>query len=300
MKAAWRGLLAAAALVFANQALAWHIEGYIVCEGTGARVSGVKIDVQGSAGGVAFSGSSTSDADGFYIIYLPEVPGSYTATADLAGVGGGSVVSPPQPFAFDITDAEFIIYQDWVVNVLGCGKAACWLTGGGAKFSTIAGIPVAEHGPKVSFGGNVNPGCSPIAGEGGQWSHVDHELKLFFQGTAITVDECGNVSGIPPGSTSPVTPYNFITYHGTGTLKGIAGNKYEKIGACFSARAEDRNEPGSSGTRDGAYVDRYFLRVYDCDTNAELLVLEEPPADSGLPTPITDGNMQIHISSCAP
>jgi hypothetical protein len=85
--------------------------------------------------------------------------------------------------------------------------------------------------------------------------------------------------------------------HGTGSLKGIAGNKTNKAEVCFVARAEDRNEPGSTGQNDGAYKDRYFIRVLDCATSAQLLVLEQTTG-AGDPITITDGNMQIRISSC--
>jgi hypothetical protein len=150
----------------------------------------------------------------------------------------------------------------------------------------------------VSFGGNVNPGCNTDSGEGGQWNHVDHRNKLHFQGTAIQVVACGNVDGIPPGSSSSPTPFNFIEFAGTGTLKGITGNKVDFGTVCFSARAEDRNEPGSSGQRDGALKDRYFLEATDCaGTTLLFLDANEDPAPAD-PVTITDGNLQIHVSSC--
>jgi hypothetical protein len=291
----WIIALAVVAVVSPGAARACRIDGVVVCEANGAPVAGVVVNVVGAD----FSASASTDATGLYSVGLPDVTGTFTVTLDLSGIGGGSVVTPPSPTTFELVNG----YQEinWSVDVPGCAKQSCWLTGGGAKFSTVAGIPVAEHGPKVSFGGNVNPGCSPVAGEGGQWSHVDHEQKLFFQGTAITVEECGNVTGIPPGSESPVTPYNYIDYYGTGSLKGIAGNPLQRRDACFVAHAEDRNEPGSNGQRDGARIDRYYLRVFDCATNQTLLVLEQPPpAAPGLPVQITDGNLQLHISSCTP
>lgn len=169
----------------------------------------------------------------------------------------------------------------------------CWLTGGGTKFESVTRSYMAEHGPKVSLGGNVNPSCSPYPGDGGQWNHVDHNLMLHFQGTAITVDECFNVAEIPPGSESPVTPYNVITFHGTGWVQGIAGNKLARTPVCFVARAEDRAEPGSKGQRDPLYVDRYFIEVTDC-AGGRVLGLGAPDA----PVPVSTGNLQIHVSSC--
>ncbi len=294
MMRALRAVLAVSALVFASSALAWHVTGHVYCEGTGLPLGGVVVKVQGT--NVGFLDSATTDSDGLYNITLLDTPASYSATLDLGGIGGGSVVSPPQPFHFDTTADNFAITIDWVVSSPACARLGCWLTGGGAKFSTITGTLLAEKGPQVNFGGNVNPSCSPDPGQGGQWNHVDKGAKLHFQGTAITVDRCGNVDGIPPGSTSPVTPFNFIDFHGTGVLKGIAGNKVNLDGVCFVGHAEDRNEPGSSGQHDGALKDRYFIRVTDC-AGTTLLVLENTPGASD-PITITDGNLQIHVSSC--
>ena len=190
--------------------------------------------------------------------------------------------------------------NDFVVSSPGCQKTACWLTGGGTVVDKITGLLLATHdSSRSSFGGNVNPGCSPTAGSGGDWNHVDWRDQLHFHGTSIVVDRCGNVDGIPPGSTSPKTNVNFIEFHGTGSLKGIQGNKADYGTVCFQGRAEDRHEPGS-GANAGANADRYYLRVTDCATGTTLLVLEDPtqPAASNTPTEITTGNLQIHVSSC--
>jgi hypothetical protein len=176
----------------------------------------------------------------------------------------------------------------------------CWLTAGGVKFSPLVGGNLAEYrGPKDNVGGNVYPGCSPDAGDGGSWTHIAHREKLHFHGTDITVFECGNVHGIEPGSESPVTPYNYIEFTGTGTLKGIHGNKDDYGTVCFFARAEDRNEPGNEkalGVDGGDDIDRYFLSVYECDDmDDELLLFDNGNRE---PETITGGNFQIHISSC--
>jgi hypothetical protein len=297
MKAARRGLLAA--VVFAlstGHALAWHLSGYVFCDGTGLPLAGVTVNVNGI--GSAFTGSATSDANGLYYVPLADAAGDYVATVDLSGVGGGTVLSPAQPMYFSTTDTDVAISINLVVSSPACQNLGCWLTGGGSTWSKIAGLYVAEKTVKINFGGNVNPGCSPTAGQGGQWTHVDKQKSLWFQGTVIVVDDCGNVDGIPPGSTSPATPFNFIEFHGTGTLKGIAGNKTNKTDVCFVARAEDRNEPGSGGTNDGALKDRYFIRVFDCVTSKTLVVLENTQGGSD-PTPISAGNLQIHASSCS-
>jgi hypothetical protein len=179
----------------------------------------------------------------------------------------------------------------------GCFTSGqCWLTSGGTKFNTA----LAKHGPQVSFGGNVYPGCSPDAGDGGQWNHVDHAAGLHFMGTSITVTACGNVDydPIPPGSTSPVTSYNFIEFEGTGWLEGISGNKQPRIQVCFNARAEDRSEPGSRGQTDDMYKDRYRIWVWDCIHPATALLYLEDSTNPVLTVAVTTGNLQLHQSSC--
>jgi hypothetical protein len=304
-----------AALLFfagAGTALACHIEGQVVCVPLG---NPVEATVTVTGVDFTFTNSTTTDPEtGRYYLDLTarclNQPTTFSVTVQ---VGQGSVVeATTQQFTLEPGSVSTVTRTiDWTVSgVPGCGTTAlgCWLTGGGAKFSPEAGIYVAERTPKVNFGGNVNPSCSPLPGDGGQWTHIDKGAKLFFQGQHIVVDDCGNISGIPPGSTSPVTPYNFIDFSGTGRLKSIAGNpnKVDMDGVCFVARAEDRNEPGSTGMRDGAGKDRYYIRVFqgvggDCtNPGTTLLVLEANPGgtDRTDTVAITDGNLQLHISSC--
>ena len=174
----------------------------------------------------------------------------------------------------------------------------CWLTVGGVKFVPLAEGMMAEHGPKDSFGGNVYPGCNSDTGaEGGSLTHIFHSEKVHFHGTDITVDECGNVPGIDPGSESPVTPFNYIMFSGTGTIAGIKGNKLEKTDVCFDAEFQDRNEPGNEralSSDGGADVDRYRLRVFDCISDETLLLI----GDFDNLITLTGGNAQLHISSC--
>ena len=241
---------------------------------------------------------------GSYTVWLPDhLPADYQATLT---VTEGQVVGPAtRPFTLEEPRAMAIL--DWEVSGVakrGQAKLGCLLTGGGAKFSALAGINVAEHGPKVSFGGNVNPSCSP-RNRAMAWP-VDprrsRSSSCSSRGQQIEVDECGNIieePPFPPGSTSPVTPYNYIEFSGSGRLRGIAGNNpsppFPDV-VCFEARAEDRNEPGNSGNRDGSRIDRYYLRVFACGdlTTAPLLVLGAP----GAPITITDVNLQLHVSSC--
>lgn len=170
-------------------------------------------------------------------------------------------------------------------------EGRCWMTGGGAEDG--------EHGKVFNWGGNVNPGCHP---ERGHWNHVDRVLDRHFQGHDIHVERCGNVDGIEPGSTSPVTPYNFIEFGGPGRWKGKGGNRTRWQDAFFWARVEDRAEPGSNGQPNEVSKDRYFLHVYtdqaDPIGSTVLLVDQDGNPTTVDPVIIDRGNLQLHISSC--
>jgi hypothetical protein len=292
----------------ANRAEAWSVSGFVYCDANGNNQGDVGIDTPLVGVKVAVIGgaSGTTDATGFYSLDLPDLPGSYQVEVTPPN-GAGVVVPSSNPYTITATDTQRHPEVNFLLTIAACSPPPpppppvqkCWLTGGGAKFDPIAGILVAEHGPVHSFGGNVNPGCNADAGDGGNWNHVAHGLKLHFQGKVIEIVKCGNVSDIPPGSTSPVTPYNFIEFRGTGTLKGIKGNKADYGEVSFYARAEDRNEPGSSGQRDGAYKDRYFLNVWDSGLTTRLLIDLDGDPSTIDPVTITDGNLQLHVSSCS-
>src|SRR5688572_31010509 len=119
-------------------------------------------------------------------------------------------------------------------------------------------------------------------------------LKLFTVGNVTPPP--------PPGSTSPVTPFNYIEWTGVGTLKGIQGNKLGTIPVYFNARTEDRNEPGSKDSNAGSGIDRYYLHVYSdpADPAGSTLLLVNGDANplNVVPVEIDHGNFQLHISSC--
>ena len=98
--------------------------------------------------------------------------------------------------------------------------------------------------PQFSYGGVVNPGCSPIAAGGGNWNVVDHAQGLHFQGQNITVTDC---TGVP--TKSPKVTVNVIDFTGTGILVGVGGNTAPKIPVCFTAEAIDNSEPGAGKRR---------------------------------------------------
>ncbi|MBE0604005.1 MAG: hypothetical protein IH611_10345 [Deltaproteobacteria bacterium] len=247
-----------------------------------------------------------TDSNGYFHITLSSIRQGYTALFDIGGLPAGSAVIVPSgnTYSFDTTNASSIELNG-LVSSSSCRAGACWLTAGGVKFDPVLGIRAAENGPRISFGGNTFPGCSPVAGDGGQWNFVDHGRKLHFQGWNIEEVTCGNVSGIPAGSTSPVTPYNYIDFRGVGTLKGIAGNKVMHDPVYFFVHAEDRNEPGNENALSpggGDSIDRLFMRVYTnpLDPPGTTLFLVDVDGNSGTvdPITITGGNIQIHVSSC--
>ncbi len=299
-------VLAIAALS-AQPAQAWYVKGYVYCDqnGSGAGdtgdlpLPGITITVTGTS--LVFSGTATTDAGGQYYVDLPDLPGTYTVSAT-APNGATALAPTTNPATITLTTTMAWTTVHFLFDSRACAttqQAGCWLTGGGAKFSALLGALLAEKGPQHSFGGNVNPGCNADSGEGGQWNHIAHAMKLHFQAWQITNVRCGNVPGIPPGSDSPETPYNYLEFDGTGTLKGIKGNNADFGTVTVFARAEDRNEPGSSGNHDGALIDRYFLRVTDGGGVVRLLIdMDGDPATVD-PVAITDGNLQIHISSCS-
>ncbi|MGC4113165.1 MAG: carboxypeptidase-like regulatory domain-containing protein [Myxococcales bacterium] len=284
-------------------ALACPIRGKVTCP-NGTAFAGVTITFTNVNG---LLGVATTAADGSYELSMPD-PGTYDAeignlppgiTSVKYQINGGEL--------FSGTTAEFTtpiegLILDWILDGPACGSG-CWMTGGGAYIDPLLRLPLAVKGfkagkPEHSFGGNVYPGCSATAGDGGNWNHVARDgINLHFQGREIVVVRCGNVTPPPePGSSSPKTPFNFIEFRGTGTLKGIHGNKADYGIVSFFARVEDHNEPGSKGASLGSLIDRYYLRVFN--SSGDLLVVSTTDTAEGEPVQITDGNLQLHVSSC--
>ena len=180
-------------------------------------------------------------------------------------------------------------------------EGACWMTGGGVKFEAVVGRKLATtgRGPVDTVGGVVFPSCSSEPSDGGQWNHVAHSAQLHLNGKNVQAVRCGNVPGIDPGSESPVTPFNFIEFLGTGTLSGIKGNKFGPEPVMFFGRVEDRNEPGNEqSAKSGEDIDRYFLHVFDQNGTTLLLVDEDGDENTIDPLTITGGNFQLHSTSC--
>ncbi len=137
-----RGLLSAALLMLAaTAAFAWHIEGYVYCEGTGDALSGVDIHVV-NQGGDAFDETGTTDGSGYYFIELLNTPNCYRATVVL-GANETAVTPASGYYDFCTTDSDFEITRDFTIDSPRCG-GQCWLTGGGAKYSVVTGTNLGQ------------------------------------------------------------------------------------------------------------------------------------------------------------
>jgi hypothetical protein len=291
-------------LLLIGPAYGWDVSGRILCitDNDEVPLANVKVTVTG----VNFSQFAMTDSQGYYFVNLLDVPMNYSLKIDGLPPDAILIVPSSNPFPFELTPSIVRAEVNVVFSSQICKGGACWLTAGGVKFDPVLRINAGEHGPKFSFGGVTYPGCSPDASDGGQWNFVDHALKYHFQGWSVTQVTCGNVAGIPPGSTSPRTPFNYIDFSGVGTMKGIAGNKVTIDPVYFFVHAEDRNEPGNEKALlpgGGELIDRLFLNVCtvppawpygQCPTGTSIYSLGT--YDS--PLTITGGNLQIHISSC--
>src|SRR5579859_315332 len=226
--------LGAALALSAASAQAWNVSGVVSCP-NGASAAGIIVKIDGV-------GSATTDAGGAYIIDLPTAAATYTICVDASSLPAGTTVGGCQSFSVDWDN----LFGDVNFTLDGalCGTpptpGPCWLTGGGT-------IGKTKGQPDFSYGGVVNPGCSPTAAGGGNWNVVDHAQGLHFQGQNITVLACGGVS-----TKSPKVNVNTIDFVGTGILEGVSGNPQPVIPVCFIAHAEDHAEPGAG--KDSLYL----------------------------------------------
>lgn len=297
-------------------AMAWNAKGYVRCDvnqngqidDDDTPLAGVKVLVDGLD--VTYFHSAISEADGYFSIPILDTPALYRETLDPSTLPADATIVVPGGGEYTIdTSAGESAWRSWLIDSEICHGGdepvgQCWMTGGGVKFDPTTKLNLAEKGPNHSMGGNVFPGCNGDSGaQGGHWNHVAHQLKLHFKANPIVDVECGNVDGIPPGSESPVTPFNYIRYWGTGTLKGIKGNKVDHGTVYFTAYVEDRNEPGNeNAANDGMLVDRYFLHVFadpgDPVGTTLLLIDMDGNASTEDPVLITGGNLQLHDNPC--
>lgn len=276
---------------------AWLKVGGVFCDAnnngilepdTDLPVPGVLVVVTNTSG--TYSNANWTTPEGIFVVQLPDSPDTFGDFIHPLTLPPGTTQVLPAFSRFattaTVTDAtnSFLIRNTNCITEPPVISGGCWLTGGG----TIGG---GQGQPAFSFGGVVNPGCSPTAAGGGNWNVVWHAGKLHFKGLQIEVVDCGNLAGTVPGSTSPQTPFNYIDFQGVGTLKGIAGRKANFGTVTFTARAVDLGEPGRN--------DRLYLRVQNGSGQTLLLISGNPgnPADVA-PITISTGNLQLHVSGC--
>jgi hypothetical protein len=237
-----------------------------------------------------YSNANWTTAEGIFVVQLPNEPGTFVDYIHPLTLPPGTTQVLPGFSTFSTSTTDTIVTNYFLLENAECvnvppppppTNGLCWLTGGGTIRS--------GHGqPTHSFGGVVNPGCSPTAAGGGNWNDVWHAGKLHFKALQADVIACGNLPGYPFGSRSPRTSFNYIDFQGVGTLKGISGNHADYGVVNFSARAADLNEPGKGR-------DQLYLRVYDTSGNTLLLISSNPsdPLDVA-PVAISTGNLQLH------
>lgn len=252
------------------------VSGVIACP-NGNSAAGIKVTVSGV-------GSTTTSGNGAYSLNLPD-QGNYTICVDLNTLPAGAslVGNNCVNFTSDNNLNQFVNI-DFTLTGPFCSTnpptGPCWLTGGGT-------VDKYKGQPTYSFGGVVNPGCSPTAAGGGNWNVVDHLRALHFKGLNITVVNC---SGVP--TKSPKVTLNVIDFIGTGIIEGIEDNPVPKTPVTFTARAIDNAESGGS-------KDQLYLNVIDSNNNIRLLISADPNHPANIaPKTITTGNLQIHQTSC--
>jgi len=239
------------------------VSGVVSCP-NGNSQCGIVVCVQGV-------GSTTTDSDGSYFLDLPG-PGTYTICVDPTSLPTGTTVSGCQQFTVDCCNAYACI--DFCLSGSICcppppSPSRCWLTGGGT-------ISKTKGQPDYSFGGVVNPGCSPTAAGGGNWNVVDHVNGLHFKGLNIVVVNCGGVA-----TKSPKVNVNTIDFTGVGTITGVEGNSFPTTLVTFVGHAEDHAESGAN---------KDLLQLNAIDGSGNVLL--------HIDSLITTGNLQIHTSGC--
>src|SRR6185312_8160736 len=98
-----------------------------------------------------YTASTSTNADGGYVFYLPDVAACYQLSLQLGA--GQTPVNPASGIAeFCADDAHREFHVDFSINTPDCSALGlCWLTAGGAKFSAITGTNVGDNGPDHSW-----------------------------------------------------------------------------------------------------------------------------------------------------
>jgi len=107
--------------VTAGTCRAWHVEGNVLCAGTGAPFSGLLISVSGTSNcGGAVTISGNTDSSGHYYISLPDCSGSFTVCVDTTGLPSDAVLNIGACQDFSTSDSNEDITVSWTVNSSTC------------------------------------------------------------------------------------------------------------------------------------------------------------------------------------
>jgi hypothetical protein len=316
-------LLLACSLLFpalVGTSTAATVSGFVLCDanqnGTNdtsdVGIPNVQIVVTNQTG--SFSNSTVTAGNGFFSLQIPNfdplaerldpLSQVYVEVLNPATLPPGSTIEFPMAitnlistpayfidFAADLTNVVYTSASgtstngNWLINNPDCRTQTtttnCMLSGGGVIRSRTRNRP--DH----TFAGNIFSRISPSMIQGGNWVDVAHNLNLMFQSTTIESVRCGELPTTPSNRRFPTA--SFIEFSGTGTLKGIGGNRMASIPVLFTARVEDRGQPGMG-------VDRYYLRVFTADGTTLLLVSGDPANPANIvPVPISSGNLNIQM-----
>jgi hypothetical protein len=204
-------------------------------------------------------------------MFAPASTGQFTVCVDPSTLPAGLTIKKPcatfTASALDIAVVSFTLEGPLCATTPPQGQ--CWLTGGGTIGST-------RGQPDFSYGGVVNPGCSPIAAGGGNFNVLSHDGH-HFKALEIQVVGCHG-----PPNPSPKVNFSVIDFVGTGTLDGVAVQ--------FQAEAVDIADSGSG--RDALYLN---VTDFASPPNTLMLISSGPGVS---PVTVTTGNLQIHTSSC--
>jgi hypothetical protein len=266
---------ALAAALAGPMAYACHIYVTVSCPQNGHTAAGIMVCAASTTMTNEPPTCGVTDTNGFVDLFTPG-PDTYMVCVHTNTLPGNATLANPCQI-ITCSDPGVSTTFDLSGDFCGAppGPTRCWLTGGG----TIG----QGKTPTFSYGGVVNPGCSPTAADGGNWNVIDHTTGIHFQGQHIIVDNCSGVS-----DEAPKVPVNIIDFHGDGRVMGVGGNPQDSIPVTFVGRAIDNGEPGHN-------KDQLYIKVVDPSTNTVLLQIGTSAAD---PATVSTGNLQIHISSC--
>lgn len=241
-------------------------------------MQGVRVVATNTTG--SYSNAAYTEADGSYSIPL-DLPEYYVQFLDPVTVPTNAtpIYPPTGIWVFTLNPDQDVVVSDYLISSPACVSSATaeafWLRG---NASIRTGKGRSDH----SVSGSVQPDCQPASGPGGTWNDTAHLLKLTFRGTVSQTVR----AGIAADSSS------YLEFQGTGTLKGLAGNKVSYPEVSFFCHLEDRTYVSQP--------DLYYLRVFN-SAGATLMLVSGDPANplNVAPIPITSGDLRISVGTCA-